>query len=192
MLKLAKQIIPRLWKRRAKLFVRNFSDSITYSLFYKLKALPTKLDTVIFICKGNICRSAFAEHYMKEKSSVGSVRIDSFGLDVDQGKFSPAGAIQAAYEFDVDLTVNFSRRLTLGDLEKADLIIPMEYGQYKRLVLMAPHKKKSIKLLRDFAPFPLSFFCNIDDPFGWDEQEFIKAFTLIQKSIDNLCNKIFS
>lgn len=129
---------------------------------------------------------------MKAKFSQLDVKIESFGLDVDQGKFSPPEAVATAREFGVDLSVNVSRKLTRGDIEKADLIIPMEYGQYVRTVAMAPDTNNTIRLLREYTSFPASLFCNIDDPFGWGKKEFLRSFTHIQKSIDNLCKDLAS
>ena len=127
---------------------------------------------------------------MRAKASKLDVKIDSFGLDVDQGRFSPPEAVETALEFGIDLSVNVSRKLRQIDIEKADLIIPMEYNQYERTVAMFPAKKNSIQLLREYASFPASLFCNIDDPFGWGKKEFIISFTHIQKAIDNLCNDL--
>lgn len=127
---------------------------------------------------------------MRAKASQLDVKIDSFGLDVDQGRFSPPEAVETALEFGIDLSVNVSRKLRQVDIEKADLIIPMEYNQYERTVAMFPAKKNSIQLLREYASFPASLFCNIDDPFGWGKKEFIISFTHIQKAIDNLCNDL--
>lgn len=190
MLKLLKSYIPNILKRNLKLFIRNCCDSILYYLFQKGKVQQSKPKSIIFICKGNICRSAFAEYYMRAKASKIDIKIDSFGLDVDQGKFSPPQAVETALKLGIDLSENVSKKLSQADIEKADLIIPMEYSQYKRTVAMFPEKKESIQLLREYAPFPASLFCNIDDPFGWGKREFITSFTLIQKAIDNLCNDL--
>jgi len=187
---LLKKFLPGLLKRRVKFFIRNCSDSISYYLFQKRNSCQFRPKSIIFICKGNICRSAFAEYYMKMKDHGLDVKVESFGLDVDQGKFSPPEAIETAREFGVDLSKNISRKLTQDDIEKAGLIIPMEYSQFVRIVELCSVNKDSVRLMRECAPFPSSLFCNIDDPFGWNKKEFSRSFTLIQKSIDNLCKEL--
>lgn len=185
-----KRLVPGFLKRRVKLFLKNTSDSISYFFLKTRASSSSKPKHIIFVCKGNICRSAFAEHYMKSIAEGLEVKIGSYGLDVDQGKYPPREAINAAAMFGIDISKHISQKLYKVDVENADLIIPMEYGQYQRLVKLYPEKKIFVKLLKKYAPFPYSVFCNIDDPFGCEQDEFIKSFNLIHKSIEGLCQDL--
>jgi protein-tyrosine phosphatase len=185
-----KRFVPGFLKRRVKLFLRNSSDSISYFFLKARASSSSKPKHIIFVCKGNICRSAFAEHYMKTIAEGLDVKIGSYGLDVDQGKYPPREAINTAETFGIDISKHISQKLYKADVENADLIISMEYGQYQRLVELYPEKKNFIKLLKKYAPFPYSVFCNIDDPFGCEQDEFIKSFNLIHKSIEGLCQEL--
>lgn len=185
-----KRIVPGFLKRRVKLFLKNTSDSISYFFLKTRASSSSKPKHIIFVCKGNICRSAFAEYYMKSIAEGLEVKIGSYGLDVDQGKHPPREAINTAATFGIDISKHISQKLYKVDVENADLIIPMEYGQYQRLVELYPEKKFFVKLLKKYAPFPYSVFCNIDDPFGCEQDEFIKSFNLIHKSIEGLCQEL--
>jgi protein-tyrosine phosphatase len=181
-----KRVVPYSLKRVIGRGLRNGWESARYRL--------TKKDFdhriiyhVIFICKGNICRSAFAEHYLKGRIPDGILMIESCGLDVEQGIFAPPrAAVCVAKEFDIDLGMHRSRGIASCDIHRADLILPMEFRQYLRLIAMFPGKKRNVRLLSDFAPWPDRIFCNIDDPYGSGENEFRRCFRQLRSSLDGL------
>ena len=145
---------------------------------------------IVFVCKGNICRSAFAEYYLKSILPKGKFNIESCGLDVDQGSYSPPEAVHIGKKFGIQLDKHISKGTATCTLQNADLIIPMEYGQYIRLVAMLPGHESKIRLLRDFASWPDRLICNINDPFGLGEDEFLRCFTKITIIIDRLIRQM--
>lgn len=184
-----KHIFPRPLKRCLRRALQNGSDSARYWIYRKKFDSGNKRH-VIFVCKGNICRSAFAEYYLRRAVPDASHRIESCGLDVDQGIFPPPEAVCVAKEFDLDIELHRSRGLASCDVHHADLILPMEFRQYKRLIAMFPGEQKKIRLLRDFAPWPYRILCNIEDPYGSGEREFRRCFRRIQMALDGLKNHL--
>lgn len=180
-----KRKLPRSLKRSVRRIVRNVKDSIRYRLL-KSDFEHGKRRHVIFVCKGNICRSAFAEHYLRQQVVDGSIVIESCGIDVDQGMFSPPEAISAAKEFDVNLEQHHSKGIGFCNMQCADFIFSMELQQHLQLISMFPEKKQQIRLMSDFAPFPDRLFSNIDDPFGAGLDEFRLCFRRLQRTINNL------
>src|SRR5262249_26111140 len=65
-----------------------------------LKRLATAR-SILFVCKGNVCRSPFAARAM-ERLCPG-VRSSSAGYIGGDGRTSPAAAVRSAAEFDVSL-----------------------------------------------------------------------------------------
>jgi protein-tyrosine-phosphatase len=117
-------------------------------------------------------------------------RIESCGLDVDQSLHSPPEAVRIAATFGLNLGIHLSKRLADTDLHNADLIIPMEYQQYNRLLTMFPDYKSKIWLLNDFALWPANILCNIYDPFGQEDSEFRRCFRRMKRALDGLKNTI--
>ena len=173
------------FKREVRLLLRNIHDSVFYGLERNGK-LPACTRKVVFVCKGNICRSVFAEYFMKTQTEGTSLGVESCGLDAGEGMPSPSEAITAAKKFGLHMGGHLSRGWEGCDLENADLILAMEFRQYRKLLERYPHKKEHIRLLREFAPFPENLLCNIDDPFGQQEQNYSRCFLLIKKSVVNL------
>ena len=191
MIAIVKQYIPNSLKRSLKRIARNFVDSICYygverRGFYKVSLQAGKTARVVFVCKGNVCRSAFAESRLRCLLEPSHLIIDSCGTDVTVGVLPPADSISVAAEFSCLLAGHRSKDFDACDIENADFIFPMEYGQYNRLVQCYPEKKNSIFLLRSFAPFPYCLFCNISDPYGLGENEFRQVYGLINKILKRL------
>jgi protein-tyrosine phosphatase len=192
MIRKIKELIPNILKRNFKGFSRNIIDSLEYytgsgiSFFRSSPMLNMKISKIIFVCKGNVCRSAFAEHRLKFLLDQNKVHIDSCGIDADQGQFPPQDSVSVAAEFSCSVAERRAKKLDECDIEGADLILPMEYWQYKRLLQLYPGKKENIVLLRSFAPFPSCFFCNIADPYGWGEKEFRRVYRLVDQALGRL------
>ena len=176
-----KKFIPTVYKSYIKRIFKNLKDSLCYQ-FYKRKQ-NIAFNNIIFVCKGNVCRSVFADLYFKKINTI-NMNIDSCGLDVDQGGNPPNEAIQVAREFDIDMSHNIAKNICMIGLNKGDLIIAMEFDQYKRLINDFPQHKQNIRLLKDYLPWPARLQCNIADPYGSDVKEFRRCFTIIKRALD--------
>jgi protein-tyrosine phosphatase len=174
--------IYRRFIRCFKLLLKNLYETVLYH-WLRGKREIAGISKIVFLCKGNICRSAFAECLMKAETQGKALRIESCGIDVNMRMPAPLEAKATAKKFGLDLDDHMSKGLESCGLENADLILVMEFQQYRRLVEIFPHKKESIKLLREFAPFPENLLCNINDPFGQSEVTFEKCFGQIKRSI---------
>lgn len=183
-----KKYIPNRWKREIKYGLRNIVESLRYYV------LDNRLDPrslsckgpVVFVCKGNVCRSAFAEARMQMLAGPEADNACSCGLDVDPDSPPPPAAVKTALAFGCDLSGRRARKVKDCNIKGAGLILAMEYSQWRALTAMFPEKKEHIRLLRQYAPFPFFLFCNIDDPYGWEEPVFQTSFRLIDKGLRGL------
>jgi protein-tyrosine phosphatase len=192
MLLTIKKYTPLVAKRAIKHLGQNLGDSLRYycapgcGLVSLKPPITGKISSIIFVCKGNVCRSVFAEHRLRNILGNRMVIVDSCGVDVDQRGFPPADAIGAAALY----SCLFGGRRAKGhqhcDIAGADLICAMEYWQYQRLIGIYPEKRKNILLLRNLAPLPYRFFCNITDPYGQGPLEFRRVFRLIDRSLEQI------
>lgn len=182
-----KKYIPSRYKAFTKRFFKNLGDSFVYA--FKRNNTGLKYENFVFVCKGNVCRSTFAENYLK-KILPQNNHISSCGLDVDQGGSSPEKAIQIAVEFGVDMSESVAKSINSLELESDTQIIAMEFNQYQRLIDNYPNHKKNIILLRDFLPWPSRFQCNIADPYGGEDSDFRSCFRTIKNALDNMALQI--
>lgn len=180
-----------MYKKRA----RNIALNLWHSFLHLAHWQPTgdNLDAIkhiIFVCKGNICRSAFAEHYSKIFAHDLDLTVNSCGLDVSRKVCSPLEAVKAAEEFHVDLRENYAKGISACDVSDADLLVAMDFGLYRRLIKRFPEKKNNIVLLRSFAPWPEFLLCDIADPYGGDVQEFKYCFRTMKRALDVLHDRL--
>lgn len=189
MLEKWKTYISNSLKRRVKLYTVNCIQAVQYFFEEDRSLKINKPSYIVMVCKGNVCRSAFAEYHLRRIVKNDKVTIESCGLDVDQGNYAPEKSVETARFYDIDLSAHRSKGLPQCNVEKADLILAMELRQYRRLVSLFPHKKARIKLLRTYAPFPLSLLCNIDDPYGRNNKEYMTCYSLIDRSLKGLLVK---
>jgi len=180
-----KEMIPCRLKKEVKRFLKSVWESSAYR-FTGARHSNGPVYHVVFVCHGNICRSAFAEHYLKMLLPDHNIKIESCGLDADRGGVSPPVAVQVGKEFGVDLSVNLSKGVNACDMQNADLIVTMEYGQSLRLKATFPDAQNKINLLREFAPWPDRLSCNIYDPYGFDVDEFQRCFQKIKRALEGL------
>jgi protein-tyrosine phosphatase len=184
MLTAIKQLIPTPLKRDTRRLLVGVGDSLRYRRMDK----PGRADVrhVIFVCKGNICRSAFAEKALLKRLNGKGLRVESCGLQAASGTIPPDEAILAAAEFGVDLSGHRARTPEECGMSEADLIMAMEFTQLLVLARRWPQWSERLVLLRSFAPWPSSLLCNIDDPFGCEPRAFHRCFTTIDRALDAL------
>jgi len=185
MIRQVKKIIPAKFKRDASRTFRSLSESPKYWLT-RHKSDRKQFRHIVFVCQGNVCRSVFAEYFLRTHVSDKSVKIESCGLDVGTEGPSPQPAVKVSRGFGLDLRSHLSKSYAACDLQKADLIVPMEYPHYRRLIEMYPECKHKIQVLRDFSPWPERLMCNIYDPYGLGEAEFRQCFEHMTKALECL------
>lgn len=108
-------------------------DSFLFRLGVYKHSLPDarKVGRVVFVCHGNICRSALAVAVFKQYSSVNAT---SLGLDTTTG--NPANDRLAKIALDTaSIDLSNHRTTSLKDYEREgnDLFVCMELGQLRQL-----------------------------------------------------------
>ena len=166
----------------------------TYGLFLTHPPVPPTPRSLLFVCKGNICRSPFAEAMARGHTPDG-VRITcrSAGIVVEQPQGCPRETLVAAERFGIDLSGHRSRRIDQGLVVEADMIFAMEAWQFTRLRKLFPLQTEKIFLLSLFEENPPKrsetfSLLNIRDPFGRTVEDFIECF----ERIDACLKGIFS
>jgi protein-tyrosine phosphatase len=90
---------------------------------------PETVRRVVFVCHGNICRSAFAHH---EALKYG-LNVASLGLSTSTGGRSPVQAIASAKRAGIDLTVHRATSWPDFKVQSGDLFLVMEVRQAHEL-----------------------------------------------------------
>lgn len=142
------------------------------------------IDRLVFVCKGNICRSAYAEAIAK---SLGLQAI-SCGVSTKDNVPANKDAIKVAQGRGVNLKAHKTSRLTSVKLRPTDLLIAMEpwHAEFLKDNLDATH---NITLLGLWAP---SRRPHLHDPYGLSAIYFDNCFEYIEKAVYEIEKKIKS
>ncbi len=145
--------------------------------------------TLLFLCKGNICRSPFAERFARQQAGDGSLLFLSAGIDVSTPNPPPLPAVSAAQQFDVEMTDHRSQPLTMEMMQKTDAIFVMEIpqlNQLKRQFPFAADKIYPLALFEDRETAPAGGYekYNIQDPYGKSASEFLRCYRRISRCVN--------
>jgi len=137
---------------------------------------------LVFVCKGNVCRSAFAEAVARNLN----IAAISCGLDTHDGKPANSKAILAAKKRGLDLDQHQTKKFSSIEAKNGDLFVVMEPYQAK-LVQEMLADRYSHTLLGLWGS-PVTPY--IHDPYSSDEVYFHNCFAYIQGSVHRLANKL--
>jgi protein-tyrosine phosphatase len=138
---------------------------------------------LVFVCKGNICRSAYADG----KAKALGLPAASFGLSV-RGE-SPANevAIRAAAARGVDLSAHRTRSRDAVGIRAGDLLLAMELPQAKAIAGPGIPKGVQTTLLGLWCEPPCP---HIEDPYGLPPEYFSTCFGLIDDALNRVALRI--
>jgi protein-tyrosine phosphatase len=141
---------------------------------------------VVFVCHGNIMRSAFAAAVFPD--SVKAVTVSSAGTHAIAGRPADPRAVDASRRHGTDLAGHRATPLT-GDLAaRADLIVVMDRLNEAIVLARHPEARRKVRLLgelgtrRDDPAIP--------DPFARDADAARHCFDVIANDVRQLADRI--
>jgi protein-tyrosine phosphatase len=136
---------------------------------------------IVFVCKGNICRSAYAE------AAALALGIDSisFGLETRSGLPADRSAAEAAAMLGVDLRRHCTRVWNPANLRAGDAVAVMEPWQARRARESLP---------ADFCVTLLGALASgsprvVADPYGKSMDHFLKCFGVIDAALETIASE---
>lgn len=140
---------------------------------------------LVFVCKGNICRSVYAE--MRARS-VGLKAI-SCGVEALPGAVADGAAVRNAMVREVDLSAHRSRRLDQLEVDQSDLLIFMEPKQ-QSLVQGVAERAGAQQTLASRWIALTKVGAEIPDPYGRDDCTFQTVFESLDELVANLAPRL--
>jgi protein-tyrosine phosphatase len=140
---------------------------------------PASVRRIVFVCQGNICRSAFADVVARHSG----LRAVSFGLSTTTGRPAHAPAILAARTLGFDLAAHQALDLKDYRPEPGDLLLAMEVRQLHRLA--------ADRRLKDFPRMLLGRWArpiwpHLHDPYGLDDRYMLSCLHRIAGTVPAL------
>ncbi|WP_201170848.1 ATP-grasp domain-containing protein [Halorhodospira halophila] len=147
--------------------------------------LASQARHVLFICHGNINRSAVAQRLMERDAAQTKVATESAGL-LERGE-RPADPVMVsvAAEHGLDLEGWRSRTVTTEQMERADLVLAMELAHLRALGQRFPEHRAKMYLLSGLDPFG-NTPTEIADPYGQPRSAYERCFRQVEHCLRNL------
>lgn len=149
---------------------------------------------IMFICTGNICRSAMAHWLMIKKlkdKNINDVQVYSSGIFAMPDDRSTYEAIEVMEEYDVDLKKHRATNTKKSNIQEMDLILCMTFSHKYSLNQMYPKLKDKIFTLKEYV-LDKDEMDDIDikDPWGYDIAVYRFCAAEIDKYLDKLIEEI--
>lgn len=141
------------------------------------------MNSIIFVCLGNICRSPIAEGVARQIAAEKNlnINIDSAGTGSWHiGEAPCENSIKVAKQNGVDIASYRARQVTKKDFEQFDLIVALDSSNYNDLKRLGA--KNLVKLGEfgyDGADVPDPYFFNGFDGFN-------EVYKMVESCVENL------
>jgi len=135
--------------------------------------------SILAVCDGNLCRSPFAEGYLRRQLELAGQTSDCFsrGIIAPAGHPSPPEAIATAAEWGVDLAAHRAQPLLTPDLDRAGIVLVMSPNQRAYLARWRPTAYGKVFLLANGEEIP--------DPMGKSEQHYREIYSRVAQACDD-------
>lgn len=141
---------------------------------------PESVRRAVFVCHGNICRSAFAHH---EAARLG-LEVASLGLSTSTGGKSPAQALAASERAGLSLREHRATSWPDFKVRPGDLFLVMEVRQAHEL-------RRRLGPREDVQVCLLGMWCkpcmpHLHDPYKLGDDYFDSCFVRVRQAVKNL------
>lgn len=154
--------------------------------------MPTKINAVLFVCMGNICRSPSAEAMFRAKAVEAGldIEVDSAGtIAYHQGNPPDKRSVAAGIKRGLDFTGMKARQVELNDFSHFDLILAADKQNLHDLQRICPAQFQSkLALILDFCEFEAGTenYVEVPDPYYGEGG----GFELVLDLLDDSCSQL--
>ena len=145
---------------------------------------------IMFVCTGNICRSAMAEKMLQKKieecNMTGELQAFSSGLYAYPGDVPTDEAVKVMKEqYGIDITSHQAQNIRSSSIEQMDVILCMTNSHKEMLIRMYPHLQNRIFLIKEYV----GLFGDVIDPYGGTIEVYTNCARELNEYIDLIMKK---
>ncbi len=146
---------------------------------------------IMFICTGNICRSAMAHamftKLVKEKKK--KIEVYSCGIYAENGDTPTYEAIETMSEYGIDLRDHRATNIRNSNIKDMDVILCATTSHKNSVISMYPDLKEKTFTMKEYAGYPQNDL-DIKDPWGYGIDVYKNCAKEIQECLNKIIEKI--
>ena len=148
------------------------------------------IKSVLFVCRGNICRSPTAECIFREKEKISKLDIfcDSAGTaSWHVGSFPYQPMQLAAKNRGFDISKLRARQIKIADFNEFHLLVVVDQENRSNLQILCPEQSDKVHLLTDYSLEDLEYDY-VPDPYY--TRNFNQTLDIIEASLNGLVESV--
>lgn len=148
---------------------------------------------IMFICTGNICRSAMADGMLKKMAIDRNLNLEvySCGIYAEDGDHATYNAIYAARNYDVDISNHRAKNIRNSKIKEMDIILCATKSHKEAVIRMYPEIKEKVYTMKEYAGIDNNGQdMDIKDPWGYGIEIYNNCIVEIEKCLEKIINKI--
>lgn len=146
---------------------------------------------IMFICTGNICRSAMAHamftKLIKEKNK--KIEVYSCGIYAENGDTSTYEAIETMRECGIDLKNHRATNIRNSNIKDMDVILCATTSHKNNVISMYPELKEKTFTMKEYAGYSQNDL-DIKDPWGYGIDVYKKCAKEIKECLNKIIEKL--
>ena len=149
---------------------------------------------IMFICTGNICRSAMAHKLLEKKleeKQINDIQVYSSGIYAENGDTSTYNAIEIMKEYGVDLKSHIATNIRNSEIDKMDLILCATLSHKREVLYLYPELQGKVYTMKEYVGDDKETK-DISDPWGYDLTTYQRCALEINEILDKLMEKILN
>lgn len=145
---------------------------------------------VMFICTGNICRSAMAHALLEKRAKEENkhIVVSSCGVYAEDGDVSPYNAIRIMdYYYDTDLTNHKATYIRNSNIKEMDIILCATISHRNQVISMYPELSDKVFTMKEYANTGKNERdLDIKDPWGYDLEVYRNCAEEISEVVEKI------
>jgi len=155
--------------------------------------LPPRIESVIFVCHGNIMRSAAAAGFLRDElraAGITNVRVASAGTNAHDGRPADTRAQDAARQLGLSLREHTALRLTKSMVADNDVIFAMDELNFVNISTTFPESRSKLLLFGGMNAKGTYRAHEIGDPYMTSAGEVAATIALIKGYVSQLAQAL--